>query len=46
MGKDQGKDGKADILMAICQRLPSHDGEADEIFYNQPEEVSQSLGFN
>lgn len=42
MGKDQGKDDKTDILMGICQRLPSHDGEADEIFYKQLKDVSQS----
>ncbi|GAB0210334.1 hypothetical protein GRJ2_003499200 [Grus japonensis] len=34
--------GKADILLGVCYRPPNQDEEADEAFYKQLAEVSQS----
>lgn len=31
----RGKFNKARILVGVCYRAPSQDGEADEIFYKQ-----------
>ncbi|KAK4811169.1 hypothetical protein QYF61_019800 [Mycteria americana] len=39
----RGKANKADIVVGVCYRPPNQDEEADEIFYKQLGEVSQSL---
>ncbi|GAB0208010.1 hypothetical protein GRJ2_003266700 [Grus japonensis] len=39
----RGKANKADIMVGVCHRPPNQDEEADEIFYKQLGEVSQSL---
>ena len=39
----RGKANKADIMVGVCYRPPNQDDEADEIFYKQLGEVSQSL---
>ncbi|KAK4820464.1 hypothetical protein QYF61_027746, partial [Mycteria americana] len=39
----RGKANKADILLGVCYRPPNQDEEADEAFYKQLGEVSQSL---
>ena len=39
----RGKANKADIMVGVCYRPPNQDEEADEIFYKQLGEVSQSL---
>ncbi|KAK4827898.1 LOW QUALITY PROTEIN: hypothetical protein QYF61_022321 [Mycteria americana] len=40
---NRGKANKADIMVGVCYRPPNQDEEADEIFYKQLGEVSQSL---
>ncbi|KAK4810732.1 hypothetical protein QYF61_007706 [Mycteria americana] len=40
----RGKANKADIMVGVCYRPPNQDEEADEIFYKQLGEVSQSEG--
>ncbi|KAK4825626.1 hypothetical protein QYF61_001306 [Mycteria americana] len=37
------KANKADIVVAVCYRLPNQDDEADELFYKQLGEASRSL---
>ncbi|PKU28707.1 rna-directed dna polymerase from mobile element hypothetical protein [Limosa lapponica baueri] len=39
----RGKANKADIMVGVCYRPPNQDQEADELFYKQLGEVSQSL---
>ena len=39
----RGKANKADTVVGVCYRPPNQDEEADEIFYKQLREVSQSL---
>ncbi|GAB0184113.1 hypothetical protein GRJ2_000876600 [Grus japonensis] len=39
----RGKANKADIMVGVCYRPPNQGEEADEIFYKQLGEVSQSL---
>ncbi|GAB0180200.1 hypothetical protein GRJ2_000485300 [Grus japonensis] len=39
----RGKANKADIMVGVCYRPPNREEEADEIFYKQLGEVSQSL---
>lgn len=44
MDERQEKANKANILLAICNRAPIQDEEADEIFYKQQSKVSQPPG--
>lgn len=45
MVRMRGKASKADTLLGVCHRPPNGDEEADEVFYKQLAEVSQSLAF-
>ncbi|PKU46217.1 hypothetical protein llap_3441 [Limosa lapponica baueri] len=38
----KGKANKGDFVLGACYRPPNHDEEADEVFYKQLAEVSQS----
>lgn len=43
--KIKGQTNNADVIMGVCHRPPSQEGDADELIFEEPRDTSKSTAF-